>query len=71
MLGVVGVSIGLAVVFVLLRGGTPSIHDTDGRVPPRALTELKWLSLGGARQAVLLRGADTTKPVVLFLHGGP
>lgn len=71
VLGLVGITLSLAIVFVWLRGRTPLIHDTLGHVPPRALTELTWLRLGGARQAVLLRGADTTKPVVLFLHGGP
>jgi pimeloyl-ACP methyl ester carboxylesterase len=29
------------------------------------------VTLGGARQAVLMRGADSTRHVVLFRHGGP
>lgn len=66
-----GCLLAVATVFVWLRGGTPPIRDSAGRRPPRALAELDWVMLGGARQAVLLRGADSTRPVVLFLHGGP
>jgi pimeloyl-ACP methyl ester carboxylesterase len=61
----------VVVEFVLLRGGTPPIRDEAGRVAPRSVAELRWLTLGGARQAVLIRGADSARPVVLFLHGGP
>jgi pimeloyl-ACP methyl ester carboxylesterase len=71
LVALLGCLLGLATTFVWLRGGTPSIRDSAGRHPPRALAKLEWVMLGGARQAVLLRGADTTKPVVLFLHGGP
>ncbi|MGQ0704398.1 MAG: alpha/beta fold hydrolase [Gemmatimonadales bacterium] len=61
----------IAIALVWLRGGTPAILDETGRRSRRAIAKLEWLELGGVRQAVLLRGADTTKPVVLFLHGGP
>ncbi len=60
----------LAIVFFPLRGGTPPIRGKQGG-PSRAIAELDWVVLGGARQAVLLRGADSTRPIVLFLHGGP
>lgn len=59
------------VVFVLLRGRTPPIRGAGGRPAPRAIARLQRLTLGGGRQAVLLRGADSTRHVVLFLHGGP
>jgi pimeloyl-ACP methyl ester carboxylesterase len=32
---------------------------------------LERLSLGGAEQWVLVRGHDSARPVILFLHGGP
>ena len=70
-IGVAGLVLFVAIVFGLLRGGTPALRDAAGRVPPRSIASLEWITLGGTRQAVLLRGADTTDPVVLFLHGGP
>lgn len=54
-----------------MRGGTPAIRSADGGVTPRAIARVEWPTLGGARQAILIRGADTANPVVLFLHGGP
>lgn len=71
VLGLLGLLLSVVVVFVVLRGGTPALRDDAGRVLPRAIAKLEWPALGGVRQAVLLRGADTAKPVVLFLHGGP
>lgn len=53
------------VFFVFLRGRTPAI------LAPKAIASLERLSLGGAPQWVLIRGQDRTRPVILFLHGGP
>ena len=38
---------------------------------PNAIAALEPVTLGGARQWILIRGADRSKPVVLFLHGQP
>jgi pimeloyl-ACP methyl ester carboxylesterase len=69
--GALGLGLVAGISFELFRGRTPAIRDDAGRVSPRAIASLEWLPLGGVRQAVLLRGADTANPVVLFLHGGP
>ena len=62
------VLLGLAAVsveFILTRGRTPQISGE------RSIASLEKLELGGAAQWVLIRGQDTTRPVLLFLHGGP
>jgi pimeloyl-ACP methyl ester carboxylesterase len=54
-----------------LRSSTPPILGPDGRPLPGSVASLERVRLGGVEQSILLRGADRTRPVVLFLHGGP
>lgn len=64
--------IGIVVLWIALtRGRTPPITDESGRVVQPGIAMLERINLGGAEQWVLIRGHDTSKPVLLFLHGGP
>jgi len=69
MLAVAAVLVALVVVvvveFELRRGRTPPIGGDQG------IAALEHVDLGGVEQWILIRGRDTTKPVVLWLHGGP
>lgn len=38
---------------------------------PNAVAELMSVEIGGLEQWLLIRGEDRTKPVLLWLHGGP
>ena len=74
-LGLLAVVIALlAVVGVLVLGvsaSTPPLRDARGNVIPGSIAVLERVELGGLEQWITIRGADVTKPLLLWLHGGP
>ena len=65
---VVGLAVtGLAVVLYLwfTPGHTPPI------IGPNSIASLERVPIGGVNQYLLIRGNDSSLPVLLFLHGGP
>ena len=51
--------------------GIPPVLDAAGNEVPGSLASLEKVTLGGVDQWILIRAQDTSKPVLLILHGGP
>lgn len=68
-----GLIVTLAVLAVVLTrpGTTAPIVDAAGSPVPGSVAELARVPVGGHQQTVLLRGSDSTAPVLLYLAGGP
>ena len=52
-------------------GKSDPITDSSGNIISGSISTIEQVMLGGMEQYLIIRGADTTKPVMLFLHGGP
>ncbi len=50
---------------------TPGIRDENGNIPANSIAELMPIELNGRKQWVSIRSWDKSKPVLLFLAGGP
>lgn len=61
----------LAVILSQAFAMTPPITGADGKPLPGSIATLEQVTLNGSRQWISIRGKDATKPVLLFLAGGP
>lgn len=63
--GVVVLLVGFIAIRAALPTWTPRIGTAD------SIARLETVQLGGVQQSILIRGRNTSNPVLLFLHGGP
>lgn len=69
---IVIVLITLAITLRVKSPGKPDpIIDTKGNIISGSISTIEKILLGGQEQYLIIRGKDKTKPVMLFLHGGP
>jgi pimeloyl-ACP methyl ester carboxylesterase len=61
------------VIFIIIEspGKTQPFLDAYGKVIPGSIAEIKSVNINGILQKMIIRGRDTSKPVLLYLHGGP
>lgn len=52
-------------------GKADPIKDTQGRTIPRSISVIDTVQVHGNKQYLIIRGVDSTKPIILFVHGGP
>lgn len=45
--------------------------DVNGQVLPGSLSEKSWVPINGVEMGMIIKTRDQTRPVLLFIHGGP
>ena len=56
---------------VVTPASTPAILGADGEPMPGSIAELTSVQIGSCDQELLIRGDNTSNPVLLYLSGGP
>ncbi|MGA2407321.1 MAG: alpha/beta hydrolase [Bacteroidales bacterium] len=65
----------LIILFVLVLIESPGkprpFLTKDRKKVPGSISVIETLNINGLNQKMIIRGIDTTKPILLYLHGGP
>ena len=61
----------LIVLFATMSTHTKPFVNQTGAIIKDSVAEQRYVTLGGVKQWVLIRGKSTKNPILLFLHGGP
>jgi len=63
------------VLLIMVLINSPGIPrpflNNDGKKVPGSIAIIETVNINGMDQRMIIRGRDTTKPVLLYLHGGP
>lgn len=69
--GIIAALISQPIATLRILSGQEAYTPDTYKSFPRGVTQLRTIVVNGARHAVLIRGCDIRKPVLLVLHGGP
>lgn len=70
--GILTLILGLIIaLWMVSPGKADPITDPYGNPLEGSISTIENITLGGIEQYLIIRGEDSTKPVMLFLHGGP
>ncbi|MFN8256969.1 MAG: alpha/beta hydrolase [Bacteroidales bacterium] len=58
-------------IWIKSPGKAQPIEDKSGNPIPGSISVIEKVKLGGIDQYLIIRGQDSLKPVMLYLHGGP
>ena len=61
----------LITVLINSPGKADPFLDKDGKKIPGSISVIETVKINGFYQSMIIRGSDSTKPVLLYLHGGP
>ncbi len=63
--------IGFGFLYLISPGKAEPIVCENGIPIKRSISVIEKVDIGGVDQYLIIRGVDSIKPVLLFLHGGP
>lgn len=70
--GIIAILLILAIYLWIKSPGTAQpVTNSQGKLLEASISTIEKIKLGGIDQYLIIRGADSIKPVMLFLHGGP
>lgn len=62
----------LSIALLIISPGKPKpFLDETGKIIKGSVSEKCFVEINGTRQGMFISGVDSTKPVLLFIHGGP
>jgi pimeloyl-ACP methyl ester carboxylesterase len=58
-------------LFTKSSGEAQPVTDLNGKAIHNSISTIEKVVLGGQEQYLIIRGANTVNPIMLFVHGGP
>lgn len=68
LIGLLGI---VTTLLVFSTGKMIPFTDAEGRVLRHSLSEKSWVVINDVEMGMIIKSKDLTRPVLLFIHGGP